>query len=97
MWSWIVTFLLRVLLALVRAKISVSCPGNFTQNLFLTNKQFLYSYYEDVLSASFPFGSYKQVFIAPEMALSSWSSGASISIFSSHLLFDEKLIDQVCL
>lgn len=54
------------------------------------------SYYEDHLSASFPFGSYTQVFIAPEMIVSAWSLGASMSIFSSHLLFDEKLIDQVC-
>ncbi|KAG8376748.1 hypothetical protein BUALT_Bualt09G0096000 [Buddleja alternifolia] len=54
----------------------------------------LNSHYEDYLSARFPFGSYTQVFIAPEMAVSSWSLGASISIFSSHLLFDEKLIDQ---
>ncbi|KAK6139962.1 hypothetical protein DH2020_026338 [Rehmannia glutinosa] len=53
-----------------------------------------FSHYEDYLSAPFPFGSYKQVFIAPEMTVSSWSMGASISIFSSHLLFDEKLIDQ---
>ncbi|KAI3471792.1 hypothetical protein Pfo_028445 [Paulownia fortunei] len=53
-----------------------------------------FSHYEDFLSASFPFGSYTQVFIAPEMTVSSWSLGASISIFSSHLLFDEKLIDQ---
>ncbi|KAH6806140.1 TBP-associated factor 2 [Perilla frutescens var. frutescens] len=53
-----------------------------------------FSHYEDYLSASFPFGSYTQVFIAPEMTVSSWSSGASMSIFSSHLLFDEKLIDQ---
>ncbi|PIN24631.1 TATA binding protein associated factor [Handroanthus impetiginosus] len=53
-----------------------------------------FSYYEDYLSASNPFGSYKQVFIAPEMTVSSWSLGASISIFSSHLLFDEKLIGQ---
>ncbi|KAK4396550.1 Transcription initiation factor TFIID subunit [Sesamum angolense] len=53
-----------------------------------------FSHYEDYLSASFPFGSYKQVFIAPEMTVSSWNLGASIGIFSSHLLFDEKLIDQ---
>lgn len=53
-----------------------------------------FSHYEDYLSASFPFGSYTQVFIAPEMTVSSWSSGASMSIFSSHLLFDEKLINQ---
>ncbi|XP_011094291.1 transcription initiation factor TFIID subunit 2 isoform X1 [Sesamum indicum] len=53
-----------------------------------------FSHYEDYLSASFPFGSYKQVFIAPGMTVSSWNLGASIGIFSSHLLFDEKLIDQ---
>ncbi|KAL8517741.1 hypothetical protein ACS0TY_015824 [Phlomoides rotata] len=53
-----------------------------------------FSYYEDHLSASFPFGSYTQVFIAPEMIVSACSLGASMSIFSSHLLFDEKLIDQ---
>ncbi|XP_047977107.1 transcription initiation factor TFIID subunit 2 [Salvia hispanica] len=53
-----------------------------------------FSHYEDYLSASFPLGSYTQVFIAPEMTVSLWSSGASTSIFSSHLLFDEKLIDQ---
>lgn len=55
------------------------------------------SHYEDYLSASFPFGSYTQVFIAPEMTVSSWSSGASMSIFSSQLLYDEKLINQVML
>ncbi|KAK9278347.1 hypothetical protein L1049_027912 [Liquidambar formosana] len=53
-----------------------------------------FSHYEDYLSASFPFGSYKQVFIAPEMAISSLSLGASMSIFSSQVLFDEKVIDQ---
>ncbi|KAG9136034.1 hypothetical protein Leryth_022471 [Lithospermum erythrorhizon] len=53
-----------------------------------------FSYYEDYLSAKFPFGSYTQVFIAPEMAISSLSLGASMSIFSSHVLFDEKVIDQ---
>ncbi|XP_071903479.1 transcription initiation factor TFIID subunit 2-like isoform X1 [Coffea arabica] len=53
-----------------------------------------FSYYEEYLSASFPFGCYAQVFIAPEMAISSLSLGASISIFSSQLLFDEKVIDQ---
>lgn len=53
-----------------------------------------FSHYEDYLSASFPFGSYTQVFIAPEMAVSSCSLGASISVFSSHVLFDDKLIDQ---
>ncbi|XP_073144552.1 transcription initiation factor TFIID subunit 2 isoform X2 [Henckelia pumila] len=53
-----------------------------------------FSHYEDYLSASFPFGSYTQVFITPEMAVSSCSLGSSISVFSSHVLFDEKLIDQ---
>lgn len=53
-----------------------------------------FSHYEDYLSASFPFGSYKQVFIAPEMAISSLSFGASMGVFSSQVLFDEKVIDQ---
>lgn len=54
------------------------------------------SCYKDYLSVNFPFGSYKQIFIEPEMAVSSLSSGASMSIFSSQVLFDEKIIDQVC-
>ncbi|XP_042487357.1 transcription initiation factor TFIID subunit 2-like [Macadamia integrifolia] len=54
-----------------------------------------FSHYEEYLSALFPFGSYKQVFIAPEMAISSWSLGASMIIFTSQVLFDEKVIDQV--
>lgn len=58
---------------------------------------FLCSYYEDYLSISFPFGSYTQIFIAPDMAISSSTFGASMSIFSSQVLFDEKVIDQVCL
>ncbi|KAK9118442.1 hypothetical protein Scep_016535 [Stephania cephalantha] len=53
-----------------------------------------FSHYEDYLSAPFPFGSYKQVFIAPEAVVSSLSLGASISIFSSDVLYDEKVIDQ---
>ncbi|WOG82214.1 hypothetical protein DCAR_0101376 [Daucus carota subsp. sativus] len=53
-----------------------------------------FSYYEDYLGTSFPFGSYTQVFIAPEMAISSSTVGASMSIFSSKILFDEKVIDQ---
>lgn len=56
---------------------------------------FFYSHYEDYLSSSFPFGSYKLVFISPEMAVSSMSLGASMCIFSSQVLFDEKVIDQV--
>ncbi|XP_051150213.1 transcription initiation factor TFIID subunit 2 [Andrographis paniculata] len=70
-------------------------PGNLSklQNtmVFFYNA---FSHYEDYLSVSFPFGSYAQVFIAPEMTVSSWNVGASICIFSSHLLFDEKIIDQ---
>ncbi|KAI5660153.1 hypothetical protein M9H77_28946 [Catharanthus roseus] len=53
-----------------------------------------FSHYEEYLSAPFPFGSYSQIFIAPEMAISSLSLGASLSIFSSQVLFDEKVIDQ---
>ncbi|KAI3673284.1 hypothetical protein L6452_39401 [Arctium lappa] len=53
-----------------------------------------YSHYEHYLSTKFPFGSYTQVFIDPEMAISSLSLGASMSIFSSQILFDEKIIDQ---
>ncbi|XP_048328953.2 transcription initiation factor TFIID subunit 2 [Ziziphus jujuba] len=53
-----------------------------------------YSFYKDYLSVNFPFGSYKQVFVEPEMAVSSLCLGASMSIFSSQILFDEKIIDQ---
>ncbi|XP_057420384.1 transcription initiation factor TFIID subunit 2 isoform X3 [Lotus japonicus] len=53
-----------------------------------------FSCYKDYLSLDFPFDSYKQVFIEPEMAVSSLSSGASMSILSSQVLFDEKVIDQ---
>jgi transcription initiation factor TFIID subunit 2 len=54
-----------------------------------------YSCYKDYLLMDFPFESYKQVFVEPEMAVSSLSLGASMSIFSSQALFDEKVIDQV--
>ncbi|KAK3225655.1 hypothetical protein Dsin_005517 [Dipteronia sinensis] len=53
-----------------------------------------FSHYETYLEAKFPFGSYKQVFLAPEMAVSSTTFGASMSIFSSQVLYDEKVIDQ---
>ncbi|KAG9445715.1 hypothetical protein H6P81_011843 [Aristolochia fimbriata] len=53
-----------------------------------------FSHYEDYLSSSFPLGSYKQIFLAPEMLISPMSLGASTCIFSSQLLFDEKVIDQ---
>ncbi|XP_047327901.1 transcription initiation factor TFIID subunit 2-like isoform X2 [Impatiens glandulifera] len=54
-----------------------------------------FSHYEEYLKTSFPLGSYTQVFIPTEMAISSMSLGASMTIFSSHLLFDDKVIDQV--
>ncbi|CAM8974118.1 unnamed protein product [Rhodiola kirilowii] len=53
-----------------------------------------FSHFENYLSAPFPFGSYKQVFIAPEMAISTHNTGASMSILSSQVLYDEKIIDQ---
>ncbi|TKY54942.1 Transcription initiation factor TFIID subunit 2 [Spatholobus suberectus] len=53
-----------------------------------------FSCYKDYLSVDFPFDSYTQVFIEPEMAVSSLSLGASMSIFTSQVLFDEKVIDQ---
>ncbi|CAJ1944350.1 unnamed protein product [Sphenostylis stenocarpa] len=53
-----------------------------------------FSCYKDYLSVDFPFDSYTQVFIDPETAVSSLSLGASMSIFSSQVLFDEKVIDQ---
>ncbi|XP_064954623.1 transcription initiation factor TFIID subunit 2-like isoform X1 [Musa acuminata AAA Group] len=53
-----------------------------------------FSYYEDYLSTSFPFGSYKQIFIPPELTISSLSLGASLCIFGSHILFDDRVIDQ---
>ncbi|GAU19050.1 hypothetical protein TSUD_193870, partial [Trifolium subterraneum] len=53
-----------------------------------------FSCYKDYLSVDFPFDSYKQVFLEPEMAVSSLSLGASMSIFSSQVLYDEKVIDQ---
>ncbi|XP_047173157.1 transcription initiation factor TFIID subunit 2 isoform X1 [Vigna umbellata] len=53
-----------------------------------------FSCYKDYLAVDFPFDSYTQVFIEPETAVSSLSLGASMSIFSSQVLFDEKVIDQ---
>ncbi|CAF2064695.1 hypothetical protein HID58_073202 [Brassica napus] len=54
-----------------------------------------YSYYEDYLSAKFPFGFYKQVFLPPEVVVCSSTLGASLSVFSSHVLYDERVIDQI--
>ena len=72
-----------------------------TGSTFNDYKRFFYfcsnSCYKDYLSVNFPFGSYNQVFIEPEMAVCSLSLGASMSIFSSQILFDEKIIDQVLL
>ena len=42
-----------------------------------------HSEYGQYLDAKFPVGSYKQVFLAPEMAISSSTFGASLSILSS--------------
>ncbi|CAA7043191.1 unnamed protein product [Microthlaspi erraticum] len=53
-----------------------------------------YSYYEDYLGAKFPFGFYKQVFLPPEIVVCSSTLGASLSVFSSHMLYDERVIDQ---
>ncbi|XP_048500364.1 transcription initiation factor TFIID subunit 2 isoform X1 [Beta vulgaris subsp. vulgaris] len=53
-----------------------------------------FRHYEVYLKSHFPFGSYKQIFIAPQMVISSVTLGASMSIFSSQILFDEKVIDQ---
>ncbi|KAJ4835519.1 Transcription initiation factor TFIID subunit 2 [Turnera subulata] len=70
-------------------------PANFSklQNTveFFHNA---FNFYEEYLDAKFPFGSYTQVFLAPEIVVSSSSLGASISIFSSQVLYDEKVIDQ---
>ncbi|KAK6921118.1 hypothetical protein RJ641_014796 [Dillenia turbinata] len=78
--------------------ISHMCLPGYMQKLLNTVNFFhsAFSHYEVYLSASFPFESYKQVFIPPEMAVTSLSSGASISIFGSQILFDERIIDQVC-
>ncbi|XP_017649919.1 transcription initiation factor TFIID subunit 2 isoform X2 [Gossypium arboreum] len=53
-----------------------------------------FSEYEQYLDAKFPFGSYNQVFLSPEMAISSSTVGASLCILTSQVLFDEKVIDQ---
>nr|CAD1826469.1 unnamed protein product [Ananas comosus var. bracteatus] len=53
-----------------------------------------FSYYEDYLSMSFPFDSYKQIFIPSEVTVSSVSLGASMCTFSSDVLYDENVIDQ---
>ncbi|KQJ90190.1 hypothetical protein BRADI_4g29947v3 [Brachypodium distachyon] len=54
-----------------------------------------YSCYEDYLAAPFPFGLYKQIFLPSEMIVSPTSFGASMCIFSSDILNEEKVIDQI--
>ncbi|CAM6102974.1 unnamed protein product [Calypogeia fissa] len=64
----------------------LQCTVNFFHLLF--------SAYEEYLGAPFPFGCYKQVFIESESTISSVSVGASMVTLSSHLLVDERIIDQ---
>ncbi|ONM54926.1 Transcription initiation factor TFIID subunit 2 [Zea mays] len=52
-----------------------------------------YSCYEDYLAAPFPLGLYKQIFLPSEMTVLPASLGASMCIFSSDILHDEKVID----
>ncbi|XP_078179654.1 TBP-associated factor 2 isoform X1 [Carex rostrata] len=54
----------------------------------------VYSYYEEYLGGPFPFGSYKQIFLPSEVLVSSTSLGASMCVFSSDLLYDERVLDQ---
>ncbi|PWZ46562.1 Transcription initiation factor TFIID subunit 2 [Zea mays] len=53
--------------------------------------------YDDYLSAPFPLGLYKHIFLPSEMTILPASLGASTCILSSDILHDEKVIDQVCL
>ena len=55
------------------------------------------SFYEDYLGASFPFGSYSHVFLDSEYLTTSLTVGAAMVIVSSHLLVDDRIIDQVIL
>ncbi|KAK1407423.1 hypothetical protein QVD17_39039 [Tagetes erecta] len=92
-------------LAVAPFEIFPDCHNNLITHICLSHNLsklrntvgFLYSafsHYEHYLSTKFPFGSYTQVFVDPEMAVSSLSLGASMNIFSSQILFDEKIIDQ---
>ncbi|KAH7306785.1 hypothetical protein KP509_22G030300 [Ceratopteris richardii] len=54
----------------------------------------VFSFYEDYLGASFPFGSYSHVFIDSELMVTSCSVGAAMTIINSHLMVDERIIDQ---
>ncbi|EFJ31790.1 hypothetical protein SELMODRAFT_408008 [Selaginella moellendorffii] len=78
------------------ANVSHMCPPGFTSKLQSSVNCYysLFSLYEEYLGAEFPFGSYKQVFIDSEHSVASLSVGASMAVFSSHLLVDERVIDQ---
>ncbi|KAM9963646.1 hypothetical protein ACTFIW_006884 [Dictyostelium discoideum] len=52
----------------------------------------IYQFYEEYLGASFPYSSYKQVFV--EDTLQPASSYATLSILNSHLLHGPTIIDQ---
>ncbi|CAN1317677.1 Transcription initiation factor TFIID subunit 2 [Linum perenne] len=69
-----------------------SCLSQLRNSVHFFHNAF--KYYEDYLDIKFPFGSYTQLFLAPEMVITSSSLGAAMSIFSSQLLYDEKVIDQ---
>ncbi|BBM98136.1 transcription initiation factor TFIID subunit 2 [Marchantia polymorpha subsp. ruderalis] len=70
-------------------------PGDATKlQCTVSFFHFLSSTYEEYLGAPFPFGCYKQVFIDSESASSSVSIGASMVTISSHLLVDDRIIDQ---
>lgn len=81
----------------LNAAVMITKHKFYVCTLFLTLEFTSRSCYKDYLSVDFPFGSYKQIFIEPEIAVSSACLGVSMCIFSSHFLFDEKIIDQVCL
>ncbi|KAL2651150.1 hypothetical protein R1flu_019278 [Riccia fluitans] len=70
-------------------------PGDSTKLQCTVNFfHLLSSTYEEYLGAPFPFGCYKQVFIDSESASSSVCIGASMVTISSHLLVDDRIIDQ---
>lgn len=64
----------------------LQCTINFFHSVF--------SLYEDYLGAPFPFGSYNHVFVDSELTMTSASVGAAMTILSSHLLVDERVVDQ---
>ncbi|MCO5592048.1 hypothetical protein L7F22_046042 [Adiantum nelumboides] len=78
------------------ASISNFCIPSKVSHLQCTVSFFssLFSFYEDYLGASFPFGSYNHVFIDSELMMMSSSVGAAMTILNSHLMVDERIIDQ---